>query len=334
MFSPGNIRSRGYIDRPKTSKLASIFAKTSLQNDFTIEAAFANLEHFMQTSGVEIEVLVAEMEQVPFLLDFVCSGAGDDVYNTLQGALLDAFPTTPELFFSSIHAALLARLSTSLLLPYARVVDAPPDLVAHQGSVGNAIPLMEACSHFQSLHSLPEGADVQSDPKRLAKRKAQSRRRSSAASVLSPIIDRSLFLKCGITPPALAAEAADLMDAILREQRTILEFYLRVFRREPHQSYFRNAYLLPAPNERNFSDGEAPSSVPEPAPCNDAARTPSRPPIDRIAISRRHQKLWGMAHFHFDPSSAQPPQGAKGGCEEVQDHCQENPRAFTWSFFR
>ncbi|KAH9855777.1 hypothetical protein C2E23DRAFT_901145 [Lenzites betulinus] len=229
------------------AKVASIFAKTSLQDDFKVDAAFANFEHYLQTSEFPMEELVAGMEHVPFLLDFVLSGANDDLFYTFKTALMNTFPTTPGQYFSSIHSFLLARFSSSIILPYARVVEAPPTLLAHQHSIANAATILEAVSR---LPDSAEGRGVSSiDPKGIAKRKAQSKRRSATPTVSAFTINRNTFLDLGMTPPESAAQAADITDAILQEQRAILQFYLQVFRSEPHRTYFHDAYLPTPPNE-------------------------------------------------------------------------------------
>ncbi|KAL1940597.1 hypothetical protein VTO73DRAFT_8032 [Trametes versicolor] len=257
-----------------------MFEKTLLRDDIAVEIAFSDLERYLHGSPTTAEELLAEVEVIPFLLDFILCGVSDRAFEILHTSILAEFPTIADGFGSSAHGKLLARLCKSLLLPYVRISEAPREFIAHQKSVESAASVLQALSDL----NLPEGAlnDDADDPKRLAKRKAQARRRSSAASASSSVAEAAPFYAYGVRPPSTQAEAAEMIIAILHKQRAILQFYLKAFRQEPHCLFFRTAYLPWLANEEesgvSADTGSLPQTPTSPSiPSNIRGSLPARP---------------------------------------------------------
>lgn len=51
-----------------------MFEKTLLRDDIAVEIAFSDLERYLHGSPTTAEELLAEVEVIPFLLDFILCG--------------------------------------------------------------------------------------------------------------------------------------------------------------------------------------------------------------------------------------------------------------------
>ncbi|OJT07946.1 hypothetical protein TRAPUB_1157 [Trametes pubescens] len=214
MNSPKNHKIPGTLGTRTSFRIAAKFEKTLLGDEIAVELAFSELERYLYGSATTAEDLLAEVEAIPFLLDFILCG---------------------------------------------QVSEAPQEFIAHQKSVETAASVLQTLSSLNLSGGALDGDT--DDPKRLAKRKAQTRRRSSAASTLSSVTEEAPFHAFGVRPPTTQASAAEMITTILDKQRTILQFYLKAFRQEPHCSFFRTVYLPRLPNEEE--SGVSTDSIPQ-----------------------------------------------------------------------
>ncbi|KAI0369977.1 hypothetical protein BV20DRAFT_330785 [Pilatotrama ljubarskyi] len=272
MTSKKKGRKPDRFDVQGSGLLTIMFDRSCLQDEVAIEHALADFERLLYGSISDASDMIGELQSVPFLLEFILCTVRDHAFETLKNAFMQAFPSVANKYIHSIHRSVLARICTSLLLPYERIADAPSQVVTIRRFVEDGIAVLQAISTLRFADTAAEDADTGQDPKRLAKRKAQTRRRSSAASALSPILDRAPFLDYGVEPPSTGEEALALTAQLLQEQRESLQRCFEFFRKEPNLSFFRAAYLRVSPGEE--------ASHPEEG-VTDAAALPAQTDLSR-----------------------------------------------------
>ncbi len=74
MNSPKNHKIPGTLGTRTSFRIAAKFEKTLLGDEIAVELAFSELERYLYGSATTAEDLLAEVEAIPFLLDFILCG--------------------------------------------------------------------------------------------------------------------------------------------------------------------------------------------------------------------------------------------------------------------
>ncbi|KAI0735956.1 P-loop containing nucleoside triphosphate hydrolase protein [Earliella scabrosa] len=241
--------------------VVTLLDKGNMGDDVAIETAICVLESHIVDPGVDIEDLIAEIESVPHLLEFVLSATNEYPYKVLHDAILQSFPNLPATYESSLASRLLDRFSVSLLfLPpgAASDRDAFALLSAHRRAVELAGPLLKVLSN---LHFADEALkeEVSVSPTSPTKRRSQQKRKQSFRASRAPVVDQRPFDTYGVAVPTTQAEVIALTSNVLEEQLNILKYYLDIHRNSALADAFKTAYLPPVvPETHDLPTQQAP----------------------------------------------------------------------------
>ena len=128
---------------------------------------------------------------------------------------------------------LLDQFSVSLCLPYQRVSDTPPELLAQKQSVPLAFSVLQAISSLNVSNTLAEETDNVSGTRWAAKgkEKQDKRRKRSIHTGRAPAIDVKSIVEYGAHVPTSKPQAAALAQTVIAEQMAVLRVRVPVFLR-------------------------------------------------------------------------------------------------------
>ena len=160
-----------------------------------------------------------------------CAVSSDYGFELLSSGIMKLRPHTAEEYPSSVLHTLLARFSVSLYLPYERVSDAPPELVASRRSVDLAVAVLHAITLLNASDSLSEET-IEGPGTRWAaksKEKQEKRRKRSIHTGRAPTVDVKAIVEYGIQVPTSKPEAAELAATVIGEQMSVLRVRTSAF---------------------------------------------------------------------------------------------------------
>ncbi len=133
-------------------------------------------------------------------------------------------PQTAEEYPPSLVYKLLAQFSISLCLPYQRVSDTPPELLAHKQSVQLAFSVLQAISLLDVIDTpAEEFTDVLSTRwAAKGKEKQAQKRKRSIHTGRAPAIDVKSIVEYGAQVPTSKLQATALAGTAIAEQMAIL----------------------------------------------------------------------------------------------------------------
>ncbi|KAI1785420.1 hypothetical protein LXA43DRAFT_132940 [Ganoderma leucocontextum] len=246
-----------------------LFDKMSIRDEAAVDIAVAELDHLLPDPSMNMNEVVQAIDSVQHLLEFILCVSSDYGFELLSSGILKLRPNTAEEFHSSTLYKLLAQFSVSLYLPYRRISDAPPELVANRRSVDLAFSVLQAITLLNASDTFAEENVDVSGTKVVAKNKEkqEKRRKRSIHTGRALSIDVKAIIEYGAQVPTSKPQAAELAATVIAEQMSVLRDFFSIFRKEETIAFFKTVYIpLPPlavtiPSQRTDSATSAVSPI-------------------------------------------------------------------------
>ena len=182
-----------------------------------------------------------------------CGAVSSDYgFELLSSGIMKLRPHTAEEFPSSTLYTLLAQFSVTLYLPYERVSDVPPGLVANRRSVDLAFSVLQAIALLNASDNLSEETIDVSGTRWAAKsrEKQEKRRKRSIHTGRASTVDVKAIVEYGTQVPTSKPEAAELAATVIAEQMSVLRVRMSVFAYARHRLAHGSPRIISAPSGR------------------------------------------------------------------------------------